>query len=108
MKQDFVPFELERLMSIWEHQVTYNLSESGVKPLTAGELAQDDPAFIEELLGAELNYPQTNGSVELREHIAALYPGASADNVLVTTGAAQANFTTLLTALDPGDEIDRE
>jgi aspartate/methionine/tyrosine aminotransferase len=34
-----------------------------------------------------------------------LYPGATAANVLVTTGAAQANFTTLLTALDPGDEI---
>ncbi len=105
MKRDFVPFELERLMSIWEHQVAYNLSESGVKPLTARELVQDDPAFIEELLTTELNYPQTNGSVELREYIAALYPGATVDNVLVTTGAAQANFTTILTALDPGDEI---
>lgn len=105
MKQNFVPFELERLMSIWEHQVAYNLSESGVRPLTARDLAQDDPVFIEELLSTELNYPQTNGSVELRARIAALYPGATADNVLVTTGAAQANFTAILTALDPGDEI---
>ena len=105
MKRDFAPFKLERLMSIWEHQVAYNLSESGVKPLTARELVQDDPAFIEELLTTELNYPQTNGSVELREYIAALYPGATVDNVLVTTGAAQANFATILTTLDPGDEI---
>ena len=32
-------------------------------------------------------------------------PGASRDNVVVTTGAAQANFTTLLTHMDPGDKI---
>ncbi len=92
-------------MSIWEHQVEYNLSESGVRPLTTRELVQDDPAIIDALLATELNYPQTNGTIELRDRIAALYPGATRENVVVTTGAAQANFTTILTTLDPGDEI---
>ncbi|RME70781.1 MAG: aminotransferase class I/II-fold pyridoxal phosphate-dependent enzyme [Chloroflexi bacterium] len=105
MRQDFVPFELERVMSIWEHRVQYNLSESGVKPLTLRELFQDDPRQWDLLLDTELNYPQTNGIPELRERIAALYPGASPDNVVVTSGAAQANFTAVLTTLDPGDEI---
>ena len=106
MKQDFVPFELERIMSIWEHQVEYNLSESGVHPLTTRELLhQGDPAVLDDLLATELNYPQTNGTIELRERIAALYSGATRDNVVVTTGAAQANFTSILTTLDPGDEI---
>jgi aspartate/methionine/tyrosine aminotransferase len=41
----------------------------------------------------------------LREQIARLYPGSTAEDVVVTTGAAQANFTTLLTLMDPGDEI---
>jgi aspartate/methionine/tyrosine aminotransferase len=105
MKENFTPFQLERTMSIWEHQVEYNLSESGVQPMTVAELLEHDPKLIEELLSTRLNYPQTNGSIELRDRIAALYPGATRDNIVVTTGAAQANFTTILSLMDPGDEI---
>ena len=104
MSQPFVPFELERLMSIWENQVAYNLSESGVHPMSVTELVQD-PQLIEELLSTALHYPQSNGLIELRERVAALYPGATPDNVLITTGCAQANFTSLLTLMQPGDEI---
>ena len=104
MHTNFVPFELERIMSIWEYQVKYNLSESGVHPMSVQELV-DDPAYLESLLNLELNYPQTNGEIELREQIASYYPGSTQDHIVVTTGAAQANFTALITALDPGDEI---
>lgn len=100
----FQPFEMERMMSKWENVVEYNLSESGVHPVTLRELI-DDPAMIEELLTTELNYPQANGSIELRERIAALYPGAISDNVLVTVGCAEANFITLQTLLAAGDEM---
>jgi len=100
----FQPFEMERMMSKWENVVTHNLSESGVHPATVRELV-DDPAVIEQLLDTELNYPQTNGSIELRERIAALYPGATPDNVLVTVGCAEANFITTQTILAPGDEM---
>jgi len=102
--QEFIPFDLERMMSIFEYQVDYNLSESGVHPLTTQDLIRDT-RVIEELLSTELNYPQTNGTMELRESIAATYENATADNVIVTTGAAQANFTTIWTLLEPGDEI---
>jgi len=105
MKTNFYPFELERTMSIWEHQVEYNISESGVQPMSVAELLGHDPDLIEKFIATGLNYPQTNGSIELRERIAALYPGATRENVVVTTGAAQANFTAILTAMDPGDEI---
>jgi aspartate/methionine/tyrosine aminotransferase len=100
----FQPFDMERMMSKWENVVEYNLSESGVHPVTVSELV-GDPAVAEELLATELNYPQANGSIELREHIAALYPGATLDNVLVTVGCAEANFITLQTLLAAGDEI---
>ena len=105
MKEKFYPFMLEREMSIWENQVKYNLSESGVHPMTTRELFNNDAQLIDEFLATELNYPQTNGLIELREQIARLYPGSTAGQVVVTTGAAQANFTTLLTLMDPGDEI---
>lgn len=104
MTTEFIPFELERVMSLWEHRVEFNLSESGVHPMSIQEL-MDDSRLIEDLLTTEIGYVQTNGSIELREAIAALYPGANLDNVLVTVGAAQANFTALLTVLEPGDEI---
>ena len=104
MSQEFIPFELERIMSIWENQVEINLSESGVHPMTMAELI-GQTGLLDEILGLELNYPQTNGTAELRQRIAALYPGASEENVLVTTGCAQANFTALVTLLSPGDEI---
>jgi aspartate/methionine/tyrosine aminotransferase len=57
------------------------------------------------LLDTELDYPQANGLVELRERIAALYPGATPEHVLVTVGCAEANFITLQTLLTAGDEM---
>ena len=101
----FQPFLLERLMSQWEHAVEFNLSESGVHPIRLGELLGDDPARYDRLLATELNYPQVNGTVELRENIAALYRGASPDHVLVTVGAAEANYLTVNSLFESGDEI---
>ncbi|MBU7027371.1 MAG: aminotransferase, partial [Theionarchaea archaeon] len=48
----FQPFKLERMLSTYENVVEYNLSESGVHPLTLRELL-GDPAVIEELLDTE-------------------------------------------------------
>ena len=100
----FVPFELERLLSTWENSVDCNLSESGVHPLTVSELL-DKSGALDDVLSTPLNYPQVNGTAELRERIAALYPGAIPDNVLVTVGCAEANFITLQTVLSPGDQM---
>lgn len=100
----FQPFEQERMMSKWENVVRYNLADSGVHPVTVRGLL-DDPDMVEGLLDTELNYPQANGTIELRENIAALYPGATPDNIMVTIGCAEANFITLQTVLAPGDEM---
>jgi aspartate/methionine/tyrosine aminotransferase len=100
----FQPFVMERMMSKWENVVDVNLSESGVHPMTLGELLELgglDHSAVSDVL---INYPQANGTVPLREAIAALYPGASPDNVLVTVGAAEANYLALTTLLRPGDE----
>jgi len=104
MNSTFQPFIMERVMSKWENVVEYNLSESGVHPMTLHELMQD-PKDIEKLLNTEINYPQANGIVELRERIAAMYPGSTPDNILVTVGAAESNFITMQTVLVSGDEV---
>ena len=104
MASQFQQFEIERMMSKWENVVEYNLSESGVHPMTVRELVEDTE-IVEKLLNTEINYPQANGIVELRERIAVLYPGSTPDNILVTVGAAEANFISLQTLLEPGDEM---
>jgi aspartate/methionine/tyrosine aminotransferase len=97
-------FELERYQSVWEEKVTLNIAESGVDPLSLRELVED-PATLERLLQAGLAYPPTRGTEELRARIAALYPGARAENVLVTTGCAEANFLITWSLIEPGDEV---
>ncbi len=101
----FHEFSMERWMSEWENTVEYNLSESGVHPMTLGELLQLAGKPSEELLQLELNYPQTNGRDELRAIIAAMYPGARAQNVLVTVGAAEANYLVMNSIFEPTDEF---
>jgi aspartate/methionine/tyrosine aminotransferase len=101
---EFQPFALERMMGKWENVVRYNLSESGVHPLKLGELMALAGRDVRELADVELNYPQANGTRDLRRTIAAYYPRAGEDNVLVTTGAVEANYLVVQTLLEPGDE----
>ncbi|SRR5579871_5335006 len=98
------PFELERWQSVWEHHVDLNISESGVLPMAAATLA-DSPSELDRILAQPLGYPQTNGSVELRDKVAATYSGATAANVLVTCGGAEANFLCVWSRIEPGDEV---
>ena len=102
---EFQPFVMEHQMGKWEVEVEYNLSESGVHPVSLRALLDDDADEIGRLLDTELNYPQVNGTPQLREHIASLYDGAGPDNVLVTVGAAEANFITASSLAEPGDGI---
>jgi len=95
-------FEMERWQSTWENQVEYNLSESGVHPLRVSELLGGDDV---EFLNRSLGYVQTNGTEELRRTIAAVYPGAAVDNVLVTNGSSEANFVSVWSFLERGAEI---
>lgn len=104
MNKEFVPFKFERYASTWENIVDYNLSVGGVSALSLRELV-DDPAALDEILATPIGYPQSNGPLELRQKVAALYPGASEENILITSGCSQANFIATLTLLEPGDEI---
>jgi aspartate/methionine/tyrosine aminotransferase len=98
------PFAMERLQSTWENRVAWNLSESGVHPLRLEDLAdtQDDRLA---LFGQTLGYTQTNGTVELRQTIAGMYPGATADHIQVTNGGAEANCIVLCHLIEPGDDV---
>ena len=97
-------FDMERMQSTYENLVEFNLSESGVRPLTARELVEDT-AGLEALLDQPLVYTQSNGTIELRRLIATMYPGAGIDHVEVTNGGSEANFIATFNLVEPGDEV---
>ena len=94
-------FAMERMQSTWENIVDYDMSESGVRPLTLRELTA--MGFdLESFLDVPLGYSQSNGTIALRENLAHLYPGATPDRIEVTNGTSEANY--LLALLQ--DKID--
>jgi aspartate/methionine/tyrosine aminotransferase len=97
-------FAMERMQSTYENQVEFNLSESGVHPLHLGELV-DDAASRDALMAEPLRYIQSNGTLPLRQSIAALYSGATADHIQVTNGGSEANYITTWNLVEPGDEV---
>ena len=101
------PFAMERMQSTWENLVDYDMSESGVAPLTLRELVDmgfDLDGFLEQPLG----YSQSNGTIPLRERISALYPGSTIESIEVTNGTSEANFIVALSLLEPGDVVAME
>jgi aspartate/methionine/tyrosine aminotransferase len=96
-------FELERVQSVYENTVDYNLTESGFHPYKLSEVLNKDQ--LSELQELSLGYGQTNGSPSLRNRIASLYPNCAIDNILVTNGSAEANFVVCHTLLEAGDEV---
>jgi len=100
----FELFELERNQSLFENEVKYNLSESGVHPLKLSEILNNEEQ--KELLNKNLYYGYTNGTPELRQKVASIYNKKfSIDNVLITSGSAEANFLSVMSLLEPQDEI---
>ena len=97
-------FAMERMQSTYENLVEFNLSESGVRPLTPRQLIED-AAGLDGLLDQPLVYTQSNGTIDLRGAIASLYPGAGLDHIEVTNGGSEANFITTFNLIEPGDEV---
>ena len=80
------------------------MSESGVRPVSLremGEMGLD----LETILNMPLGYSQSNGTIPLRESLAASYPGATPDHIEVTNGTSEANYLLALTLLRAGDEV---
>ncbi len=97
----FPTFDMERMQSTWEHRVRYDLSESGVEALTLEEATRD----AKELMRTKLGYAEGVGREPTRALVAGFHSGASADDVLITTGTSEANFLALATLVSADDEV---
>ncbi|HEY9449740.1 MAG TPA: aminotransferase class I/II-fold pyridoxal phosphate-dependent enzyme [Gemmatimonadaceae bacterium] len=95
-------FRMERMQSTWENLVDYDMSESGIRAVTLREMMA--LGFdMETMLDTPLGYSQSNGTLGLRERLAALYPGATVDHIEVTNGTSEANYLLALSRLTSGD-----
>lgn len=103
-------FALERWMTTYEVDVEYDIAESGIYPLTVNDLLDFVPAAEREqtlarLLDTRLGYSEAPGSLELRTLLANTYRDTGPENILVTTGAIEANFLLFNVLLEPGDQV---
>jgi aspartate/methionine/tyrosine aminotransferase len=78
--------------------------------LTTREFIELLPADIRQesldrLLDLRLGYSEARGTLALRTELAGTYDGVSPDDILITTGAIEANFLLFTTLLQPGDHV---
>lgn len=100
-------FVLERYFARWEFAVRWNLCASDVEPVGMAELlALADDECQRLWRGLRLGYTESSGHPLLRAAIAGLYEGeASAEDVLVFSGAEEAIFCGLQALLGAGDHV---
>jgi aspartate/methionine/tyrosine aminotransferase len=103
-------FALERWMTAWETKTPYDIAESGIYPQTVRELLAFEPPeererVLERLLDVRLGYSEAPGTIELRTALAATYRDTGPEEILVTTGAIEANFLLFNVLLEPGDHV---
>jgi aspartate/methionine/tyrosine aminotransferase len=95
------------MQSTWENLVDYDMSESGVRPVTLRALVEMG-LDLDAALDMPLGYSQSNGTIALRERLSAIYRGATIDHIEVTNGTSEANYLVALALLQPGDEMAME
>jgi aspartate/methionine/tyrosine aminotransferase len=104
------PFQLERWMTKYEVKVKWDIAESGIYPMSLREILDLLPTAereteLDRLLNLRLGYSEACGSAELRSLLAGTYENTSPDEILVTTGAIEANFLLLNELLSAGDRV---
>jgi len=106
----FERFALERWMTTYELFVDYDIAESGICPLRTSDLLGWEPmderqAVLDRLLDLPLGYSEATGTQELRSLLAETYANCEVENILVTTGAIEANFLLFNVLLEAGDHV---
>jgi aspartate/methionine/tyrosine aminotransferase len=98
-------------MTRHEMNVTYDIAESGIQPLRLADLLEWEAAdgnastTLNGLLDLPLGYSEARGTLALRSAIAATYAACDAENILVTTGAIEANYLLFNVLLEAGDHV---
>ena len=91
-----MPFE--EWFDQYQYEIDFDIGESAVKTLKLEDIPID-------LKDVSLRYGFHRGKPELRALIAEQYPGLSPENIIVTSGASEANFDILSALVNPGEHV---
>jgi aspartate/methionine/tyrosine aminotransferase len=94
----FERMPLEEWFDAHQYRTRYDVGESAVKFLRVRDLGLDLDAI-------ELRYGHHTGAPSLRALVAREYDGLTAEEVLVTSGGAEAIFAIAMALLRPGDHV---
>lgn len=96
MTQMIRPFFMESWLEENRFSAKYNLGESGGRARTVSEIFtqsnQNPENVFKQFFDIKLNDSPNWGRFDLREIVAKFHPGASSENVLITTGTSEALF----------------
>ena len=98
-------FKIERFFAEYEFNAPYLLCCSDCQSYTVHEILSMEPGAKNNFQEMWLGYSESLGSPELRKEIAALYSNCGPNHILVYSGAEEAIFCFMNTALDKGDHI---
>jgi aspartate/methionine/tyrosine aminotransferase len=96
---DITNFNLEKWYVKYEFSSKYNLSASGITPLSLKELEIE-----KDFWDTPLGYSPVRGNSELLEALANIY-SVSPEEIMVTNGAIEAIFLAQMALLDKGDKV---
>lgn len=97
-------------MTTYETKAKWDIAESGIYPMSFRDILdllppEERETELDRLLDLRLGYSEACGSEELRGLIAATYDNTSPDDILITTGAIEANFLLFNELLSAGDRV---
>jgi aspartate/methionine/tyrosine aminotransferase len=100
---DLKPFRIERFYARYEFTTRYMLSSSDCESRTIAELLALEPDAQERLHATWCGYTESEGALELRGAIAAIYDGIEPQDVIVASCAEEGIFLVYHALLRPGD-----
>ncbi|KAK5656766.1 hypothetical protein OQA88_4314 [Cercophora sp. LCS_1] len=102
-------FKMDRWIQEHASSAKVSLHGSNIGTLSLSDLQKLDPDAPILDSDLQLSYGPAQGSIKLRERIAALYSSPevplTAENVVVTPGSIMANYLTVVNLASPGDHI---
>ncbi|HYL84523.1 MAG TPA: aminotransferase class I/II-fold pyridoxal phosphate-dependent enzyme [Candidatus Angelobacter sp.] len=99
------PFRIEQYFGKYEFTAKYLLSSSDAESRTIQELLDLEPGAHEQLLKHWCGYTESPGAPYLREAIAGIYKGVSAEDILVSAATEEGIFVFYHALAGPGDHI---
>ena len=100
---ELAPFRMEQYYARYEFTTRYMLSSSDCESRTIGELLAFEPDAPDRFLAQRCGYTESAGAPELRDAVAGLYQGVTAEDVLVSSCAEEGIFLLYHALLRAGD-----